>query len=163
LRKEVADHPHDIRIFSSLNDLLEQIRVSIEIDNSLLVEEFKTETRDSISSILERTGLVMAGAPEVTVSSFVTEKPDKLYIDFTIRFECIGITDKERDSPKLLLKGEALYEPDTKTFSEFRNKGEEVTYVDSDGEQKSVNHFLMAGNVVIGHRSVEHFVRHPVS
>ena len=145
-----------------MNDLLDELRRPIGIENSALVGEFTQSNRESMERILETNGFTVAGVPDVDCSFYITENPDNLYIDFSITFDCEDISGADRIDGRLTLKGDAWYHPSEKTFTDFRNKGEELTFTDSDGEQQKRNIVIMAGNIVIGHRTVEHTVRQKV-
>jgi len=163
LRQEAAEWSHQIQIFSTITDLLEEIQEPVDIDTSALVQEFCGETQESISRLLEENGFETSGNPTVKVSSFVTEKPDNLFIQFEIVFGCNDLTGGERKHAILTLSGEATFETTDQKFLGFRNQGESLDYIDADGEQQKKNVIFMVGNVVIGHRSVEHIVRHKLT
>ena len=160
LRQEAESHPHRFNIFPSLKELIEEIGTSVEINESDLVRVFTAEIAKSMANMLERNGFAIASAPEVRVSSFVTENPERLYIDFQITYGCKDTRDEGRTDAILTLKGDAFYSITEKRFYELRNRGEELSFNDGGEERKSVNHILAVGNMVLGHRTVEHTIRH---
>lgn len=162
LKEEASARSHNFRIFPSLLDLLEKIKEPAKIDKQKLVEQFCEKTKKSYTSLLQRTAFEIDSEPDVTVSFFVTEKADLLYINFGITYVCTETTDEGRTQPILKLNGDAFYNIKTSEFSNIRNQGEELTYIDASGEQKKNNIHIMAGNVLIGHRTVEHVVRHEI-
>lgn len=163
LKKEAAERPHQIDIFYSITDLLEKIQEPVDIDEAVLVKEFTGEVQESISTLLINNGFETSGEPILNVSSYITENTDHLFIEFEIAFNCNDITDENRTNAILTLKGDAKFHVEAQKFSEFRNLGETLDYIDSDGEQQQNNTYIMVGNVVIGHRTVEHIVRHKIS
>ena len=163
LKQEAARRPHQLRVFSSITDLLEEIQEPVDIDASALVREFCGETQESFSRLLDQNGFETSGDPTVNVSSYVTEQMDHLYIEFEIVFRCNDITGGNRTQATLTLKGDATFETRDRIFSGFRNRGESLDFVDADGEQQRKTVYLMAGNIVIGHRTVEHIVRHKIA
>lgn len=163
LKQEAAQRPHQIEIFDSLTDLLDKIQEPVDIDEAALVKEYCGETQESISRLLERNGFETSGDPKVNVSSYITENANNLYIEFKISFNCKDITDENRTQAILKLKGDATFQSAKRKFSEFRNQGERLDYVDSDGEQQSKNVYVMVGGFVVGHRTVEHIVRHKIA
>jgi len=163
LRQEVELCPYRFNIFSSLNELIGEIGASVEIDESELVRIFTTESAKSIANMLERNGFAISSSPKVRVSPYVTENPDRLYIDFQITYGCNDSREEGRTNAILTLKGDAFYSTNNKEFSELRNRGEELSFDDGGEERKSINHVLLAGNIVLGHRTVEHTIRHPIS
>lgn len=163
LQKEAELHPHRFAIFPSLNDLLAEISTTLELDKNLLVQVFTAKTATSIENMLERNGFAISSSPQVHISPFVTEQPDRLYIDFRITYECNDVRSDGRSKALLILKGDAFYSPNNKEFSELRNHGEELSFDDGGEERKSINNVLMVGNIVLGHRNVEHTIRHLIT
>ena len=162
LKQEADQRPHQIQVFSSITDYLEEIQDQVDIDSGRLVHEFCGETKESFNRLLDQNGFEISGDPTVNVSSYVTEKVDHLYIEFEIDFPCNDITGGDRTQATLTLRGDATFETQEQIFSGFRNRGEALNFVDADGEQQRKNVYMMVGNVVIGHRTVEHTVRHKI-
>lgn len=162
LREESDDAPNHLEIYSSLNELLEEIAEPIELDHSVLVNEYLSTTGNSADRILDDNGFVIEGDPSVESSSFVTEQPHRLYIDFKIRFSVMDVTEAGRSNGVLSLKGDAFYDTSAHRFTDIRNKGEELIFEDAEGEQQRKNVVMMAGSIVLGHRSVEHTIRHKI-
>jgi hypothetical protein len=162
LQQEADQRPHCIRLLSSISELLDEIRAPVEVDVSALVREFCGETRHSFSRLLEGNGFEITGDPTVNLSSYITENVNRLYIEFEVIFRCNDITGGNRTQATLTLKGDATFETDDQVFSEFRGRGETLEFVDADGEQQRKNVYIAVGNIVIGHRTVEHTVRHRI-
>ena len=163
LQKEASQRDNNIQIFGSITDLLEEVQEPVDIDESALTTAFCDETQDSFGALLERNGFELFGEPTVKISAYVTEKTDHLYIEFEIIFRCNDLTDEKRTQAILTLRGETTFEASVQEFLGFRNQGESLEYIDADGEQQQKNVHLMVGNVVIGHRTVEHVVRHKIT
>ncbi|MDZ7751473.1 MAG: PIN domain-containing protein [Gammaproteobacteria bacterium] len=153
---------NELTIYPSLNDLLEKITEPAQLNHEALVHQFLVETRESVDNMLERNGFAIEGDPTLQTASFVTEDPRALYVDFQITYNASDKSGAGRTNGILTLKGDAMYDPGTNAFSNIRNKGEELTFKDEDGEQNKRNVVLLAGNVVIGHRTVEHTIRHEI-
>lgn len=162
LRAESDNGSNDFKIYSSLNELLEEIAEPAELNHSQLVQEFLSETHESVYGMLDRIGFVTDGEPRVEASSFVTEQAYRLYVDFEITFSVSDVTESGRFNGVLTLKGDAFYDTSAHCFSDIRNKGEELTFEDSEGKQQRKSAILMAGSLVVGHRSVEHTIRHKI-
>jgi hypothetical protein len=163
LRKEASERPNHIQIFSSITDLLEKIQEPFELDESTLATEFCTETQDSINRLLEQNGFEIAGEATVKVAAYVTEKVDHLFIEFDILYHCNDTRGGDRTQAILTLQGEATFNTVDRNFLNFRNRGECLDYIDADGEKQRKNVVIMVGNIVIGHRDVEHIVRHKIA
>jgi hypothetical protein len=162
LRDEASTSANEFKIYSSLTELLEEIKTDVVIDNAALVSQFTETIEESVNSILERNGFSISSEASVKILPFVTEDPDKMYIEFSIHFECIDTRDEGRTDGVLLLKGDGYYASDKKELLELRNRGEELSFNDGSEERKNVNHVLLAGNIVLGHRNVEHSVRYRI-
>lgn len=162
LRKESDGAPSDLKIYSSLNDLLEEIAEPIELNHSVLVKEYLSASGDSADRILDQNGFFIEGEPSVESSSFITEQPHRLYVDFKIIFSVLDVTEAGRSNGILSLKGDAFYDTSAHCFMDIRNKGEELIFEDADGEQQRRNVVMMAGSIVLGHRYVEHTIRQKI-
>lgn len=162
LKDESKTFVNDFKIYSSLTELLEEIKSDIVIDNNALVSQFTETIKESMNSILERNGFSISSGATVHISPFVTEDPDKLFIEFKIHFECTDTREEGRTDGNLLLKGDGYYALEKAEFLELRNRGEELSFDDGSEERKIINNFFYAGNIVIGHRNVEHPVKYPI-
>jgi hypothetical protein len=89
-------------------------------------------------------------------SAFATNDPDIGYVEFSLRYQCVHPTQPDGS---LVVKGECVLDSVTGGLSDFRNRGEEFQFVDSEGEQQKRNIVLGVGNIVLGHRTVQHTVR----
>jgi len=163
LRAQSEAAPNEVTVYSTLNSLLDEIAEPAQLDHATLAGQFLAETRDSVDRMLERNGFVIEGDPSVNIWSYVTEDPQKLYIDFKIDYNASDSTDAGREDGTLTLKGDATFDIEKNSFGDFRNKGEELTFADENGEQHKRNVVVMVGNLVLGHRTVEHTIRHPIS
>jgi hypothetical protein len=162
LEDEANDTPNKLKIYPSLSELMDEIKSDIDIDRDYLVKGFTAKIDHSMKSILERNGFAVSSDPDVKISSFVTENPDKLYIEFTIEYQCIDTQEQDRTDGILLLKGDGYYSIEDKSLTELRNRGEELSFNDGSEERRNVNHVIGVGNIVLGHRDVEHSIRHRI-
>jgi len=163
LLNEIREIERNFKLLTSLTDLLKDIRVEIDIDKSALADAYFGEQSSSVTSLLERTGFAVSGAPVINLEVFATESADQVYLDFTITYRCDDSRDLGRTDAILKLHGNGTFNPVTKEFLELQNRGEELTYIDQDGKQETRNIVIAAGNVVLGHRTVQHAVRFPLS
>jgi len=162
LKEEASACDNKFKIYSSLTDLLDEIKTNILIDNKALVSQFTKSIEKSMSSMLERNGFSISSEPTVTISSFVTEDPNRLYIEFEITFDCSDVRGEERKDCVLLLKGDGYYTIEKGEFLELRNQGEELSFDDSGEERKNVGNVMLAGEAVLGHRNVKHTIRYQI-
>lgn len=163
LKDEAAASKHEIKAISSLDELLDDIRKDVQIDEKKLVEAFLQPHKESVNRMLDRAGFALDGAPQVNVKLYATEVATQLYVEFEITFQCLDATDQGRTDAMIRLPGDGSYDTSTGKYLELRNQGEKLEYTDAEGQQKRENVVVMVGSVVIGHRSVQHTVRYPLS
>ncbi len=161
LAKNVSGSPNEFRIFPSLPDLLSRIGTGMKIDPVSLVDAYITTHGNKMQDMASRHSFTIEGEPKATLDAFVTEKPSHLYLTFTIELPCTDATTDSRTGARILARGEGMYDAETKRFVELTNRGEQLLYQLPDGtERKLENIVCMVGSAVIGHRTVEHSVRH---
>jgi hypothetical protein len=158
---DTKDYKHSICIFPTLSDLLETIKTEVKIDEKALVNQFWESSSGSIDGILDRNSFVVSGNPTVGVQLYVTEDPNRLYAEFSITYQCEDLTSDGRSDAVLILNGDCTYLVQESLFEAFRNHGEELQFKTKDGEEKSLhNYVLFANSIVIGHKTIEHTIRH---
>lgn len=161
LEKDIENSSHSFKLHSSIKDIISEISHPIEIDKEDIAQQFLNKEKDNINKLLDNNGFVITDNPTVETSAFITESPNTLYVDFSIIYEANDATKSGRHDGSLTIKGECFYHIDSQTFTDFRNKGDELTFTDSGGERQSKNLVIAFGNIVLGHRTVEHSVRYP--
>ncbi|MEI7995920.1 MAG: hypothetical protein WCH01_13560 [Methylococcaceae bacterium] len=161
LKFEANRKKHKVYIFPELSKLLETIKIEIGLDEKQLVHQFWGENRQFIEGILERNSFTVVGNPTISVNLYVTEDPNRLYLEFHISYQCNDLLSDERSDSVLLLKGDGTFIVEDKQFEALRNLGEELSFKTKDGEEKSQrgNH-IFPGCGIIGHRTVEHTVKY---
>lgn len=161
LAGEAAKYPGEIRLFSTVSELLQEIKTEVELDNIKLVDKFVESNRTSIDGILSRNSFSLVEEPLVSTDIYATEDPNKLYVEFKIVYECEDVASGTRSDARLTLKGDCSYLLNENEFSAIRNYGEELVFKTPEGEDKSVrNVTLFAEGIVLGHKTVEHSVRY---
>jgi PIN domain len=163
LRTEAAACSHELRLMPDLTGLLESIRRDVQVDEQKLVNAFLQTHSDRIERMLERAGFTLEHPPEVAVRLYVTEVASQLYIEFSIRFQCLDSSGQERTDATLELRGDGTYDTSTGEYLELRSQGETLVYTNEEGQTKTENVVMMVGTAVLGHRSVQHTVRFPLS
>lgn len=142
--------------------MLSEIKTSVSIDDQILVSQFTTFTESSMNSMLERNGFMISSSPTVKTASFITEVPGRLYVEFEITFHCSDLRGEDRKNSILLLKGDGYYSVESHQFLELRNRGEELSFTDEEEQKRNVNQVILAGSIVLGHRNIEHTIRHKI-
>ena len=161
LLSEVDNLDNRIEIFPSLTDLLSQIRTDIQINPAILLDQYRRLHGETIAEMASKHSFVLEGEPTTTIEPMVTEKPSELFVTFSIDFPCADSTNEERTGARIVARGEGTYDADARKFVDIHRRGEKLSYQLSDGTEKKLeNYVLLAGSVVIGHRTVEHSVRY---
>lgn len=161
LTEEISRAEHSFRLFSSLAELLKELRTEVTLDEHLLAQTFLDTNHESINNILKRNGFALGQKLEVGSTLYATEQPERLYLEFSIKYEANDETGENRNKAILMLHGDGSYNADSKTFDELRNFGEKLVFELDDGSKKEIqNHVLFVGSIILGHKEVEHTVRY---
>ena len=143
LKNEIAASDNNLFLYSSLHDLLKSIQSDVAISPEDLLECFLEKHKESVNRTLDRVGFEVGCIEDAVISSFATESPSLLYIEFELSLNCNAVIDDGRVNGRLILKGDGQLDLDAGTYSELRNFGEEFLYTASDGsEEKTKNTVL---------------------
>jgi hypothetical protein len=163
LSKDLFGMQNDFKIFPSLRDLLSQIGTGVKIDPSSFISAYMNFHGDKVKSMANKNSFILSTQAEANLDVFVTEKPSFLYFTFSIELTCEDTTSEGRTGGKIIARGEGTYDAEEKRFTEIADRGEQLVYNLPDGTQKMLeNYVLLVGSAVIGHRTVEHSIRHKV-
>jgi hypothetical protein len=161
LQQELYDSSNEFRIFSSLHDLLAEIRTDISVPPESLIKAYFAAHGDELKSLAERTSFVLAGEPTANIDFFATEKPSHLYVTFSIELPCSDATSEGRTGAKIVGEGEATFDSEIRTFLNLSTRDEKLLYENPDGTETAIYKISIGiGRAVIGHRTVEHSVRY---
>lgn len=164
LASEIKNFDNSLKIFPNIKALIEEIKVSVDIDENELVDSFKSLNQESIDRLLSHNGFSLFGDPVVIKGLYATEDPNKLFLEFEITYECEDLTSQARMNPKLILRGDGTYLLDKKEFSELRNFGEELIFKTGEGEEKSLrNIVIFAASLAIGLKTIEHSIKYKIN
>jgi hypothetical protein len=163
LKEELEGRPHRLQLLSSMSELLQSIRVPFGIDEAAPVEAFLDSRAESIDAMLSRTGFTLGAPHPVKVEPFATEVSSRLYIEFAVSVACPDASSEGRPNARLDLSGNGLFDTSAREFLKVRTESEGLTYYDAEGEKKTQNCFLVAGTVVIGHRTIERTLKVPLA
>lgn len=163
LKAEAAASGRKLKLIPDLAGLLDDIRKDVQIDEKELVEAFFRAHSVSVRGTLDRAGFVSEGPPEVEVKLYATSVATRLYVEFVITFQCSDASDQGRTDASIELKGDGSYDTSTAEYLGLRNHGEKLEYIDEEGQQTRVNNVSAVGSLDVGHRSVKHLVKYPLS
>ena len=163
LLAEAAAFPHRLMLFHNLTGLLTSIQRDVEIEKQKLVDAYLQAHSGGVERMLNRAGFTLEQPPEVEARLYVTEVADQLYIEFSIRYRCADSSGQGRTDADLELRGDGTYKTSTAEYVELRSQGERLVYSDEEGQKKTENVVAMVGSIVLGHRTVQHSVRFPLT
>ena len=90
----------------------------------------------------------------------LTEQAKHLFLEFTITFRCIDVSQSDRGDGILTLRGDGFYDVSARKFEKLGSLGEELTFRDADGlEQTHKGVVMRVGGITIGHANASHTVR----
>lgn len=164
LKEEIKEKERKLTILNSLTRLLEEIKEETSLDENKIFAEFVERNSKTINSILDNHGFSLGERVTATQSVFATEKPDVLFFEYELKFECNDERNEDRTEAFLTLKGDGSYNTNEARIIDLRNFGELLEYkVEGEEEKRVANQVIFAGSAVIGHRTASHSVRYPLS
>lgn len=161
LKDEIEALDNTLYLYHSLHELMKSIQSDVAISPNDLLTAFLKKNDESVNRTLERVGFEIDSIADNVISSFATESPSLLYIEFELLVTCRPVIDDGRCNGRLILTGDGQLDLDAGAYSELRNFGEEFLYTAADGsEERTKNHVLFVDSLVIGHKEVKHSVRY---
>jgi hypothetical protein len=160
LKQEAAAARHAITIAHALSAVLDRVRDAVPVDYDQVESVALTvERRMQIARMLGAIGFTLAERVQATHQLYATDNPSEAHIEFALSFRCVHPDGRDG---VLVVQGEGRYLSDTGTVLDPRERGDEFTYADADGEQQRKRHVFAVGNAYLGHRDVQHEVRAPL-
>ncbi len=164
LLEETYGKPHQFKIFHSLGDLLDDIKIELVLDEDLLIQSFMERHGKSVDDMLQRNGFRLEQTSQLSKVIYATEDSAVLYTEFNIEMVCADLTDQGRKDAVLHLAGTGSYFTENKQFLEMRITKQALNYLLADGTTKQSKNFVLGiANVVLGHRDVTHTVRYKIT
>lgn len=161
LLAETIGKAHHLKTFSSLGELLTDIKTQVVIDEALLIQSFMNQHGQLVDDMLQRNSFSLEDAPDLKKTLYATELPTVLYIEFTIDTPCSDLSDQGRTKAVLHLKGSGSYSVESGKYDNIRITGQELDFLLADGTtRQSAKIIIGAASIVIGHRDVVHTVRY---
>ena len=137
LTKEAQAKPHNIETFKDLEFVLSEFRENYEFPSSELVDLVDQQT-NSLRATTGILGFQPASGSEVTYQAFATEKAGTIEVRFEAVTPYYDIFSLGRHTKGLEVEGRALYSTTTREFEDVSLNRILLTYMDIDGQQKSV-------------------------
>lgn len=161
LREEAANKPGKINLVHSLADVLSHLEVPLDLDESWLLS-ILLASHTGATTLLERNGGEKIGRENIRYDLFATENPDAVYLSYSIEIPLADATDSRRSNMRMTLTGNAMLHPSVPTLSGLQIAEETLSFTRSDGTNDRVANAYAYAAGVIGHRTIEHSIRHPL-
>lgn len=161
LENECKAFSHRLTLLPRLIDLLEEIRTDVALDHDALTSAFFTKVGPDIEGLLQRLGFQLGKRLRLSSELFVTEKPQRLFLEFSIEFQVIDVSGEGRGDGLLKTRGDGLYNAAEGKFINLDELGTELHFQDRDGvSQRRANVIMRVQGITIGHADVAHSIRH---
>ena len=160
LRNETSAYPNTIELYSRLSDLLEKVRRPIKVPAGVLGDAIDEQLGGLIHDHAAKFDFA-AEEPEYSTKFFATEDPDKLYVEIKGSFVCRDVSGLKRPDGTLEIMCDGRYSVADGKFSDLSMLDTmRMKFIDENGEEvERGHHFIRAGGIVIGHRSVRNTIK----
>jgi PIN domain len=157
---EATTQSHQLKVFALLADFLADIRTDVQIDKQMLADSYLSAYGETPQALLGNAGYRLGGLQSVTTDLFITENPDRLFVQFVIEYQCVSVNSSTVEPAVLMLHGEGTFSPSENRFIEFSPGESQLAYTLADGRQETRhNYVLRAEGITIGHRTLSHSIR----
>lgn len=161
LKQDIEKCSKKFKIFPRLASLLSEIKTEVQIEPEILIEAYINQNSEQMNVMVSKESFAMEGEPKTKLKIFATEDPTILYFDFTIEFPCIDISNEGRKGALIFVSGEGKYNAEEKAIIKLTTLGETLSHQLLDGTEKKLQNIVCGVmNGFIGHRTVEHSVKH---
>jgi hypothetical protein len=160
---EAERQTHQLKLFSSLEDFLADIRTEVQIDKQMLAQSYLSAYGEATRAFIGNAGYRLGDLQGVRTDLFITENPDRLYVRFTIEYQCTNADNSAAVPAVLILQGEGTFSASENRLIEVWQGGSELSYTLADGRQETKHAYVLrAEGITIGHRTLSHTIRTPV-
>lgn len=159
LAEEAQHCRNPLRVLPGLSDLMEQLRIPITIEERDLADAVWNEFREYVDRLLSDSGFARSSDWTMQKSTFATDNPDTLYIEFGLHSGCEDETSEGRTDAVLRIEGDGLYHVGSRTFTDLRPREMSVSFSTPGGARERRASMFASAHAVLGHRSVTNVVR----
>ena len=160
LSDEVKSKPNRLQITHLIAAVLAHVQTEVRIDKDWFVSAVRARAHSAADGVLSRTGAEVSGKPIVQWELFVTENPDVLYFNYSIKLPCVDLTANGRTDMHLLLTGDGSLKIEPPDIVKVRTGEETLVFTNLDGTEGRLRNIYASANIVIGHRTIIHTIRH---
>lgn len=160
LLNEAKQLHNNITVLHELNELLKRIRKDVNLDQLRLVQLVENLIYQQLLEIAQRQYFDIGKIAEKEFKFYATVKPEEVSVKFLLKYSLGNKLSEYRIDAYLESKGEFILDVYNYQVSNFLNLGEQISWIDETGEVKEHQNVYLSGNLVIGHRTIEHQVKY---
>lgn len=160
LLAEARATAYGITVVHKLSLVLETIHVDVTVDYERLGAQLLQIGQPRINDWIGQHGFVVSRLAAGEHKLFATDDPAWAYLEFALTFGCVHPDGRKGT---LVARGEARYSPATGTAKDLQSRGEDFEFDDSEGRRKAMRAVVGAGSIVLGHRTVQHDLKVPLT
>ena len=120
----------EVKLLRDLTDLLQEIRVTIDLDDGEIFQIVREGQSETIDELLTAHGFGLTEEVTGDVAYFATEKADQIYFRFDLSHPCEDVTGADRRAGVLKLKGFGFLDSETNVAREVRLSNVLLDYPD---------------------------------
>ena len=113
-----------------LAELLEDIRIPIEMDADRIFKAVVSSCKEKLEELLTVNGFELRGNVEGRPSYFATEDSKKVWVKFSFSHPCQDVTGADRDTGTLVLDGSGFLDSETEDLYEVQTPSIKLYYPD---------------------------------
>lgn len=156
LLQEAQSVPCKIYIFHELADLLKEIKSDLRLNEDQLIKLIEKQTYDNVLKICERNEFNVENLSNRKFEVFATTDPKEVSVKFSLRYDLENKAAESRERAYAESRGEFLLDIENYDIKNFVNHGEYVFWINKDGELRETKNIYAYGNIVLGHKTIEH-------
>ena len=137
LKEEAEGMAHALQIERGLDAILKEFRTQFSIDTEVLLNCVSSRGA-VIRATAESIGFEAKGPPEVRYEAYATENAREVEVRFTSVQPFADTSERGWRTDGLRIEGKGIYETKTGRLEDVSMDLERLTYVDGEGNQKSV-------------------------
>ncbi len=156
LAQEAQILSNKIIVFNELSRLLKEIKCDLDLDEKQLVKLIEAKTYKNILEASERSKFSVGKLISSKFEVFATTNPKEVSIKFSLEYSLKNESTKYRNDLYAESRGELLLDYENYEIKNFVNLGEYEFWKNENGELKEACNYHCDGNIVLGHKTIEH-------
>ncbi|MGB6053686.1 MAG: PIN domain-containing protein [Burkholderiaceae bacterium] len=162
LVNEASQKPNKLTLVHSVTDVLSHVEVPINLDERWLTSVIQQRAHTTVGGLISRAGVEISGEGKIQYDLFVTENPDILYMKYAVEFPCTDVSAEDRTNIRLVLTGTGTLQPSVPEIISVHPGEEVLSFTNADGTPSQLGNTFASAHAVLGHRTINYAVRHPL-